>query len=464
MPLNYYLDVTLSDDKLCAFLQFINCDEKFKISKEQLEEFLASYHIVHGIDSEKVAAIALDPENFYNNKTVIASGIAPKNGQDGQIKLMFDLDNHSKKPTELEDGKVDFKEVTSIHNVRKGQLIAERTLAGMGTPGQAVTGETLFAKDGKEARFKIGKNVVTDQEQIALYAAIDGMVTRTDRDKINVFPIFEVNGDVDYGVGNIDFVGSVVIRGSVLTGFKVKASGDIRVTGGVEGADLEAGGSIEISAGILGHNKGLIRAGHSVKSSFIQDATVEASEDVIVSQSIMHSQIRAGKSVICKGSKGLIVGGSIQAGEQVIGRTIGNSMSTITTIEVGVLPELRNELLHLRNELKALLENLEKSEKALSLLDQLAAVGQLGPDKVSMRVKLNHTKKQTLEELSSVKERILEIEKSLEDTERANVEIISNIYNGTKIVIGRYTKFVKDTSSRVKFQIMDGDIAMLPLV
>ncbi|MDQ1913335.1 FapA family protein [Paenibacillus sp. GD4] len=464
MPLTYYMDIVLSEDKLSAYLQFTNVDDNFRISKEQLDEFIKSHHLVHGVDYVKLEAIAKDPKAYFLTKTLIASGDEPKNGQDGYVKYLYDLDDQTKRPTELEDGTVDYKEVTTIHNVRKGQLIGQRVLATQGVAGKAVTGETLFAKDGKEARFKLGKNVVIDVEQISLYAAIDGMVTKTERDKINVFPIFEVNGDVDYNIGNIDFVGTVVIRGSVLTGFRVKASGDIRITGSIDGADLEAGGSIEITAGILGHNKSVIRAGKRVKSSFIQDATVEAGEEVLVSQSIMHSTIRAGKQVICKGTKGLIVGGTIQAGEFVQGRTIGNTMSTITVIEVGVLPELRNELLQLRAHVKAVNESLDKTEKALTLLDQLAAAGQLGPDKVGMRIKLNHTKKQAMEDLLTSKERMLEIEKSLEDSENAKVEVLSVVYGGTKLVIGRYTKFIKDPTSRMKFQLSDGDIAMLPLV
>lgn len=82
----------------------------------------------------------------------------------------------------------------------------------------------------------------------------------------------------------------------------------------------------------------------------------------------MHSTVRAGKAVSCNGAKGLIVGGTIQAGERVTARTIGNSMSTTTVIEVGVLPELRNEMIHLRNQLRVFMENMDKTDKALSLL------------------------------------------------------------------------------------------------
>src|SRR5690606_11919860 len=108
---------------------------------------------------------------------------------------------------------------------------------------------------------------------------------------------------------------------------------------------------------------------------------------------------------------GLIVGGVVQAGEQVVARTIGNTMSTATVIEVGVLPHLRNELIELRNNMKVEIDNLNKTEKALVILDQLASVGKLDTEKMQMRSKLNNTKKQTAEEIEMMKDRILEIEK-----------------------------------------------------
>ncbi|MNI30385.1 hypothetical protein D3C73_842320 [compost metagenome] len=286
------------------------------------------------------------------------------------------------------------------------------------------------------------------------------MVTQTDKVKINVFPIYEINGNVDYGTGNIDFVGTVVVRGNVLSGFKITAAGDIRVIGGVEGAELYADGSIEISGGIIGYNKGIVKAGHQVKSSFIQDGNVVAGEDVVVSQSIMHSNIRAGRDVICSGAKGLIVGGSIQAGERVVARIIGNPMSTTTSIEVGVLPELRNELQELRQSVKDIHVNLDKTEKALSLLDQLASIGKLTPDKVAMRSKLGLTKKTQTQEINDMKERMLNIEKALEETGKARVDVLRMIYGGSKIVIGRYTKYIKEPISRMSFYYSEGDISM----
>jgi len=456
------ITIGMSQDKMTAYLQFHVRDEQFTCTRSELEGLAKAHGVQFGLDRELLSKIASSPKAYFHSQTAIAHGELAKTGKDGYIRLLHDPNENAGRPAELEDGKVDFKEISQLKNVNRGQLIAEKIAATEGTPGQLVTGEVLPARKGKEAYFKLGKNVVLNPEKTALYAAIDGMITLTDKSKLNVFPIYEVNGDVDYKVGNIDFVGTVVIRGNVLTGFRVKASGDIRVIGGVEGAELLSDGSVEVTGGILAGNKGFIQAGKNVKSSFIQDGRVTAAEDIIVSQSIMHSHVRAGRSVICNGAKGLLVGGLIQAGEVVSARTIGNTMSTATSIEVGVRPELRSELLELRQELKVAMENLDKSEKALVLLDQLAAAGQLTPDRLAMRIKLTATKRQTSEEITISRERMLEIEKSLDSTESAKVEAINIIYGGTKIVIGRNTRFIKDPTKRVSFKFMDGDVAMVP--
>jgi uncharacterized protein len=463
MDLRFSLDqvmhIVISEDKLTAKLQFINEHPDFECSISDIETFIKHNGIKYGIQYEVLAKIAKESNKLVYNQVTIATGIAPIEGRHGYIKYLFEKELDTK-PLELDDGTVNFKEVNVLNNAKKGQLIAERIPATEGQEGIAVTGEPLPCKHGKEARFKIGKNVVVDQEQLRMYAAIDGLITRTEKEKINVFPVYEVNGDVDYSIGNIDFVGTVVIRGNVLPGFRVKATGDIRIIGGVEAAEIISEGSIEITAGILGHNKGLVQAKRNVKSSFIQEGNVEAGEDVIVSQSILHSNIRGGRNVICYGSKGLIVGGTIQAGERVKARNIGNTTSMVTVIEVGVLPVLRNELNDYRVKLRDLLENADKTDKALVLLDQLAIAGQLSPDKLAMRTRLATTKKQLTDEIEGIRIRVLEIEKSLEDTTVATVEVSDTIYSGCKIVIGRYTRFIKDSTKHVIFRMVEGEVAI----
>lgn len=462
MMLEQYLEVSLSDNKMTAYLLIGDVDQNIQFTENELLQFLRNNQVQYGLKEEVLRDIARRPLLYTKEPVVVAIGKEPVDGTDGKVELLMVMKGSSR-PLEQDDGSVDLKEIQQLNNVTRGQRIAMRKPATSAIAGINVRGEEVKGRDGKEARLKLGKNVVTDDEEVAAYAAIDGLIVKTEGDKLNVFPVYEVNGDVDYRTGNIDFVGTVVIRGNVLTGFRIKAAGDIRVIGGVEGAQLEAQGSIEISGGIIAGHKGSIQAGQQIKCSFVQEGNLSAGTDIIVSQSILHSNVRASKQVICNGTKGLIVGGKIQAGERVVARTIGNSTSTQTTIEVGVLPELRNELNELRQRYRTTTESLDKTEKALTLLDKLAAAGQLTEDKMQMRLKLNITKKSVVHEQTDIRERIYELEKALEGSNDARVDVHQLIYGGSKMVIGRYTRYVKDVSKHVSFRFIDGEIMMVSL-
>lgn len=465
LELKQQVKVLFSADQSSAWIELTKHTSELDFTEQELNTFLLTEGITYGIQADTIRGIAASPLDFYGQKILIAQGDVPEAGKNGVIQFLTSTDlSGERRPLETENGKVDYKEITRLNNVKKGQIIAKKLDPSPGKPGKSVKGDFIPFSPGKEARFRTGKNVVVSSEGDAMYASIDGLITTTENNRINVFPLYEVNGDVDYRTGNIDFVGTVVIRGNVLSGFKVKAAGDIRVIGGVEGAEIFAEGSIEVTGGIIGYNKGLVQAGVDVKSSFIQDANVEAGQSIYVSQSIMHSSIRAGKECICAGTKGLIVGGLIQAGEKVAARVVGNPMSTVTTIEVGVMPRLRNELTNLREQQKKLSDNLDKAAKALHLLDQMAATGQLSNDKMDMRLKLQVTRESSMRQIKDNKEHILDIEKLLEDTSKARVDVTKMIYGGSKIVIGRYTKFIKDTATHISFFYHNGDISMVPLM
>ncbi|MFC6331141.1 DUF342 domain-containing protein [Paenibacillus septentrionalis] len=455
------VNLELSPDKLAAYISFKTIFDDELYVQEELESYLRSKGIVHGLLHDQIRLACKEPIRYMNQKIEVAKGSAPGKGIDGRVEFV-DVEHKQDEHDYSESAIIDFKQVTKLDNVKKGQLIAQLVPPQVGSSGMTVTGDIVPGVLGKPARFKVGKNVVVNGEGDSMYSAIDGLISLTDKDKINVFPVFEVKGDVDYRVGNIDFVGTVVIRGNVLTGFKVKAAGDIRVVGGVEGAEMSSNGSIEITGGIMASGKGVVNAAQNIKCSFIQDANISAGGDVIVTQSILHSNVKAGQKVICDGSKGLIVGGVIQAGDGVSAKTIGNPMSTTTTIEVGVNPTQRDEQVQLRAAIKEHAENLDRTEKALVILDQLAASGKLTPDRLAMRQKLIHTKSQSAALLSEAKERMLEIEKQLENSELATVSIRNQVFGGVKIVIGRYTRYIKDSTSSIVFKYEDGEIVMVP--
>lgn len=457
-----WFSIEISDSHMEVFVK-IHDVPSFPLSSTMLLESLQQHGIVYGIDMFQLSRLVQHTEECISTPILIAAGIPPVHGQDGYIRYTFpDLTRSG--PVEQSDGSVDYREVNHLNNVHKDDLIAECIPPNAGKPGMNVFGQVIPGKDGRPARFKMGKNVVTDSEGIHLYAAIDGLVTVTEGDRINVFAIYEVTGDIDYHVGNIDFVGSVVIRGNVLPGFRVTASGNIRVTGNVEAADLKAGGSIEVGTGIVGHTKSRIEAGKDIRTPYIYHANVISSDNIIVGQSIHHSIVKAGNSVICNGPKGGIVGGYVQAGNRIEARNIGNAMSTPTTVEVGVLPEIRDRWVILNNQLKELQDNKVKAKQAHHLLRQLARnKGSLSAEKQALMEKMDQSITQYDLQEQELESELFQLEQALEQAGQGSIRAYGTLYSSVKIVVGKKVFFTHTEISRVEYKLVDGHIGTVSI-
>lgn len=171
-----------------------------------------------------------------------------------------------------------------------------------------------------------------------MYADCAGNVTLVN-DTVFVSNVYEVPADVGTSTGDIDYDGSVEVRGNVLTGYTVKATGDITVNGAVEGATLISGGKIVIKRGMQGMEKGVMRAGGDIISNFIESSKVHASGRIIT-DAIMHSDVEAADEIIVNGKRGLIVGGKIHSGLKITMKTAGSTMGTQTELEIGIDPTL----------------------------------------------------------------------------------------------------------------------------
>src|SRR5437762_91037 len=102
-----------------------------------------------------------------------------------------------------------------------------------------VTDSRVFLTADEKKRLPVLGAAVTVQGR-TLIAQHDGGVQRVGG-KLTVSKLYEVDGNVDFKVGNVDFDGRVTIKGDVLPGFNVKATGDVAITGMVENASIEAG-------------------------------------------------------------------------------------------------------------------------------------------------------------------------------------------------------------------------------
>jgi hypothetical protein len=181
-----------------------------------------------------------------------------------------------------------------------------------------------------------------------------------------------VRGNVDISTGDIDFVGNVIVHGDVTDGFEVKADGNVEVRGMVNCSRIQATGNVAILGGFLGKDKGEIVSDGSIGVKFVENGVIRAADAVVVEKAVMHSTLLAGKRIHVRGVKGLIVGGSATAGEEIEATTIGSALGTKTVLSVGVDFASRERSAKIDRELEEVNINLEKIQKTLGFFGRIA--------------------------------------------------------------------------------------------
>ena len=243
---------------------------------------------------------------------------------------------------------------------------------------------------------------------------------------------------------------------TLLTGYTVKATGDITVNGAVEGATLISGGKIVIKRGMQGMEKGVMRAGGDIISNFIESSKVHASGRIIT-DAIMHSDVEAADEIIVNGKRGLIVGGKIHSGLKITMKTAGSTMGTQTELEIGIDPTLleryrciERDMEKISAERDTLLQNIDILKK------RLKSNGKLDEDKLTL-LKSSAKRVQEIGPLIvQMSEEYDELEEEIESTQNGGRIVISEVaYPGVKMTIANVSSFIHNETKHSAF-VRDG--------
>ena len=326
------------------------------ISYDTLKFRMDSLSVKHGINSKLIDKIISD--KLYFKIVQIAEGSEAVNGKSGTVKNLFSTAKKQVNIKEDNHGNVNYKELNMIQSIHKGDTICEITLPTAASDGMTVTGDTINGREGRYPVVPAGKNTEFNEDKTLLLAKIDGELVFEDN-KFNVRNLLTIDHDVDNSVGNIDFVGDVLIKGDVREGYTVRADGDVKIVGTVEGATVIAGGDLVIDRGMTGGNKGVIEVQGSLKCKYLENCCVYAKEGIEADQ-IMYSTLSTDENIIVKGKKGSVTGGKLVAGKTIEAVTIGTPANTNlkTEIVLGVIP-------HLIEKMKELEQQFEETENKL---------------------------------------------------------------------------------------------------
>ena len=455
--------VEISKDKMLGVISFTEPENGGKnLTFEQINKSMRDAGVVSGINKELIEGLVSNKQ--YNHKYLVARGKPAVNGEDGSLELFFNTDEEevsSLRPKENEDGSVDFKNLDLIQTIQKDQLLAKVTPPTLGEPGENVLGKQIRPAKGKVVRLPKGKNIYTSEDGLSLYSSIEGQLIY-ELGRINISETYVVDGDAGVATGDIDFMGNVVVRGNLESGFTIKAGGNVEVQGFVEEATIIAGNDILLRHGIQGKDRGKLVAGGNVVAKFIQNSKVET-KGSLYTEAIMHSHVEAGDSVIVEISKGLIVGGTVQATNLISAKIIGSPMSTATTVKISMALSMQHRYNEVQADLIKKRQQLDQVEKNIAFIHDKLAKGEPIPKARLERVKpMIALQKQLSTEVESLQEEYISLSAMLKDYKAGAIRVSDIMYPGCKVVMGTLVKHIREDIKYTRLFISGPDIKLDP--
>ncbi len=436
-----YITVLVSDDNMKADLYLSAVEDSTIYDVDSIIDYMQQQEkVTMGIKPSII--MNMINERIYEKMVTVAFGCPAVDGKNGRYDFKFNT-TPNKKPKLLDDGSVDYHNISLIETVGEDQLIAEYIPKQEGTNGYDVYGKVILAAKCMDLAPLRGKGFRVSEDGKSYYALFNGKVEYS-MGIMTVSHTYVVTGDVDLSTGNIDFKGDLEIMGSIKAGMIVKATGNITVNKLVEAAHVEAGKDVLVRGGILGGGKAVISAGVNVYGLFIENATIHAN-NTVQADSIVNCEVTAFSDINIFGRTSAIVGGRLKANRTIRTRKIGSEVGVATELIVGIEPEARNTYKKISAELQEMQEELEKVEKTLELLSHKHDADE------NLRLQLVRTKIERAAEVSKKKELCAELHKRIEIGKYAEIVAEEVVYPGAIIKIDGLMTHVNDEYREILF-------------
>lgn len=462
------------DRMMACFVNLPQLGEQRTPTPAEIDQLLTLAGVQYGVDHRSIGVLCerLKQGLPVDLITPLAQGRPPQSGEDGRFE--FAVERERKPGFIRPDGSIDFKELNLAPLVAQGALIGSRIPAVRGTPGMDVLGHPLPAQDGREVVVDPGRNVRLVRQSgkpDQYFAEIEGELVVVERQHRNmplihleVHEVMAIDGDVDYHTGNIDYPGSVHIKGSIRPGFSVKAEGNVIVGDSVEeGAIVIAQGNVAIRNGIAGRQT-RVTAGGSVFAKYISEAQVYARADLNISEYIFRAAVQADGQLAVWGTtgrrtSGVIAGGSAIAGQRLVAIEIGTDASAPTRLVAGVDGELLRQLAARKQQIDQYRTAIGKVLRALEV--ERMPQAQIRQILLNLVLKAKGERRKVLAQAvrnllalqkrleQAIKDR-KELEQQLEElAKRATIEVRGRIAPSTLVRIGGHTLTIDEESAQV---------------
>jgi uncharacterized protein (DUF342 family) len=353
--------IDISGDEYAAYMT-VTHDPLVSLTLMELGPLLRARGVVFGIKKDVLMAMVNKYKKGVSSSSIlVAQGIRPAAGTAPAIEYKF---KPAAEPGTDASGRSPYRETIKIPGIEKGRLLAVKRKLIPPLDGMTVTGKQILIPKIEDFPLHVGENISKEEqaEVINYRAAVSGAL-RFEHNTLSVLPILEIGEDVDLDVGNIHFKGDVKIGREVLPDFFVEAAGAITLWGSAIACTLKAPDGIEVRGGIVGKNKGEVISGNDISAAFVENAKLNARDDVFIKSGIIGAEVTCGGTLKMELPRSRILGSTINAGAGIFAHNVGSRFDTSTRLIAGINPDRERGYIKLKEHLEARMKVAEEIEK-----------------------------------------------------------------------------------------------------
>lgn len=429
------------------------------LADQDLDQLIAEAGLVFGLDSERIAAAkAYIRQGLREFKAIpIATGRECGPSQDAYLK--FELEIGPIAGRLLRDGTIDFRERRVMVPVIAGQLLARKMPALAGTAGVDVFGRKIEARPGKDIEVRTSGEVTYSPDTMNIRATGAGALSVVRDNVIKVSSRQQIDGDIDFSTGNVESGNCLIIRGSVVSGFSVKAEGDIEIDGTVRSAMIEGQANVVIKGCITGQRTKIFAEGDA-DIIIVEQGEIVCGGNCVVRKLGYYSSIHANGDIRCKNDS-VVMGGELVAAGSISLGDVGADKATPCLLAAGVAPErlksyrrIKQNLIELQQEIIQLMQMQGRRSRRQRHLEK---------DAVDLKQRLHRLNMIPGTGLYSRAGKgddphFSDAEYSIEDSidiKKITIEVFGNIQAGTTIQIGNRILVLETNMSGRLFRLND---------
>jgi len=273
---------------------------------------------------------------------------------------------------------------------------------------------------------------------------------------------FRIDGNITGGTEHLQCAGSLEVHGDIESGVTLIVEGDCVVHGSVFETSLTATGSVRIDESFVGSGKGKAVSGADVWISVINGQSIVARGSVTIGIEALKADITAYDKIHAPNDR--IIGGKIEAGTEIVVRTLGSEDSQQTKVYLGNRKKLIQRLTDISTEEKNLNDSLPKINDGIYRLNRMKLDGvALSREQETMGARLRTMRDSYPRQMDLFKKEIAQLNLLLKEKSNATLSVNGSVYENVLIDINGFKEVTETSLTTIRYKMGANGLLKEPL-